>query len=239
MELKEDQSDHRNEIRNVRNSGQEWDMHDSQSWLRTPTKRKIRLKIIISLILFTGIWGMFQLKEPWSLKGQQFVQTTLTKEIAFESMAAWYQSKFSGAPSFIPSFHLPGGQDAKKVDAPGIKSFFTPVHGKLLTPFSTLHQAITLQTQANALISAIDTGRVIFAGVREDSGNTIVIQHAGGYQSTYGMLQQLKWGKNDWIKAGEVVGTASAQQAQTKGIVYLALMKDTEYLNPLDVISFE
>jgi stage IV sporulation protein FA len=239
MELKEDHTDHRNEIRNVRNPAEEWDMHDSQSWLRTPTKRKIRLKVIISIILFAAIWGMFQLKEPWALKGQNIVRTTFTKEIPFDAIAAWYQSNFSGAPSFIPSFHLPGGQDAAKVNAPGIKSFFTPVHGKLLMPFSAQHQAVTLQTQVNALISAIDTGRVIFAGVREESGNTLVIQHAGGYQSTYGMLQQLKWAKNDWIKAGEVVGIASAQQAQTKGIVYLALMKDTEYLNPLDVISFE
>jgi stage IV sporulation protein FA len=239
MELKEDHPDHHNDIRNVRNPGREWDMFESQSWLRTPTTRRIRLKLIFSLILFAAIWGMFQLKEPWAVKGQKFVRTSFTKDIAFDAIAAWYQSNFSGAPSFIPSFHVPGGQDAAKVNAPGIKSFFTPVQGKLLTPFSTQHQAVTLQTQLNALISAIDTGRVIFAGVREESGNTIIIQHAGGYQSIYGMLQQLKWAKNDWIKAGEVVGIASAQQAKTKGIVYLALMKDSEYLNPLDVISFE
>jgi stage IV sporulation protein FA len=203
------------------------------------SKRGMRQKFIIAGLLFLFVWGMFQIDMPWAKQGQQLVRGALTQEIAYQTVSAWYERNFSGAPSFIPSFRTPSGQDAKKVDAAGLKSFITPVLGKIITPYSSIHPAITLQTQANAVIRAIETGRVIFAGLREETGYTIVIQHSGGFQSTYGMLQPMQWVKNDWITIGEVVGKAATPQGQTKGNIVLALMKDAEYMNPTDVMSFE
>ncbi|MEX2461502.1 MAG: M23 family metallopeptidase [Paenibacillaceae bacterium] len=206
---------------------------------RLPVRRGMRLKIIISFVLFISVWGLFRLHTPWAMKGQGVIRSTLSQEIAFRSVSAWYEHTFSGAPSFIPSLHSPSGEAAKKVNASGQKSFFIPVYGKVVVPYSTRHQAIVLQTQANALICAIETGRVLFAGLREDTGYTVTIQHAGGFQSTYGMLQPTSWKKDDWIKLGEVVGKAATPKGQTKGNIVLALMKSGEYINPTDVISFE
>jgi stage IV sporulation protein FA len=203
------------------------------------SKRGMRLKFIIASVLFLFVWGMFHIDMPWAKQGQQVVRNALTQEIAYQTVSAWYGRNFSGSPSFIPSFRTPSGQDSTKVNAPGLKSFFTPVLGKIITPYSSIHPAITLQTQANAVIRAIETGRIIFAGLREETGYTIVIQHTGGFQSTYGMLQPTQWVKNDWITIGEVVGKATTPQGQTKGNIVLALMKDAEYMNPTDVISFE
>jgi stage IV sporulation protein FA len=213
-----------------------YDMDDDEieQYTLLPSKRGMKVKMIMAFILFMGIWGMFRLDTPWAMKGQQVIRHTLNQEIAFQSIAAWYESTFSGTPSFIPSLHSSSGQDAKKVNAPGVKSFFMPVYGKVLIPYSSTHQAILLQTQANALVCAIETGRVVFAGVREDSGYTVVIQHAGGYQSTYGRLQPMQW-----VTLGEVVGKATTPKDQAKGNIVLALMKDAEYINPADVISFE
>jgi stage IV sporulation protein FA len=215
------------------------EMDEFESYSKVTSRRGMRLKIIIALSLFIGIWVMFRLSTPWAIKGQQVIRHTFNQEIAFQSLSAWYEQTFSGSPSFIPSLHPSSGQDAKKVNAPGLKSFFMPVYGKVLLPFSSTHQAILLQTQANALVCAIESGRVVFAGSREDTGYTIVLQHAGGFQSTYGMLQPIKWKKDDWITLGEVVGKATTPKGETKGNIVLALMKDAEYINPTDVISFE
>jgi stage IV sporulation protein FA len=204
-----------------------------------PSKRGMRLKIMISLFIFISVWAVFRLNTPWAMKGQQWIRAALSQEIAFESISVWYGHTFSGTPSFIPSLHPHTGQDAKKVDATGLKSFFMPVYGKVVVPFSVKHQAVLLQTQANALVSAIETGRVVYAGIRVDTGYTVIIQHAGSFQSTYGMLQPAQWKKDDWITVGEIVGKASTPQGQTKGNIILAVMKDAEYINPLDVISFE
>jgi stage IV sporulation protein FA len=204
-----------------------------------PVRRGMRLKIIISILLFISIWMMFHINKPWAIKGQEVIRSSLSQEIAFQSVSAWYEHTFSGTPSFIPSLHSPSGEDVKRVNTSGQKSFFMPVYGKVIVPYSSIHQAIVLQTQANALVCAIETGRVMFAGLREDTGNTVIIQHAGGFQSTYGMLQPTQWKKDDWITLGEVVGKATTPKGQTKGNIVLALMKDAEYINPTDVISFE
>jgi stage IV sporulation protein FA len=208
-----------------------------QNQRMSPSRRGMRLKIMISLFIFISVWAVFRLNTPWAMKGQQWIRAALSQEIAFQSISVWYEHTFSGTPSFIPSLHPQ--QDVKKVDAPGLKSFFMPVYGKVIMPFSAKHQAVLLQTQANALVCAIETGRVVYAGIRDDTGYTVIIQHAGGFQSTYGMLQPVLWKKDDWITVGEVVGKATTPQGQTKGNIILAVMKDTEYINPLDVISFE
>jgi stage IV sporulation protein FA len=217
----------------------EMDNDEFDNYRLRPSRRGMRLKIIIALILFVGIWAMFRLNTPWAMKGQQVIHHTLNQEIAFQSISAWYEHTFSGTPSFIASLHPTSRLDAKNVNAPGLKSFFMPVYGKVLLPYSAAHQAILLQTQANAVVCAIETGRVVFAGAREDTGYTVVIQHAGGFQSTYGMLQPMQWKKDDWITLGEVVGKATTPRGQAKGNIVLALMKDAEYINPTDVISFE
>ncbi|MDB5053455.1 MAG: SpoIVFB-regulator protein [Bacilli bacterium] len=213
--------------------------NEPRAWLWMPTQKQIQVKLCIALLLFICIFAMFQFRTPWAEQGQEYVNKALTKEIAFQAVEAWYQSKFSGTPSFIPSFHAPQGQEAEKVDALGLKSFYIPVHGKIVIPYASDHQAIVIQTQANASVCAMDTGRVIYAGYRVDTGNTVILQHASGYQSTYGNLQPLQWEKNDWITVGEEIGKASIPKGQLKGNVYLAVMKDAEYVNPVDVITFD
>jgi stage IV sporulation protein FA len=199
----------------------------------------MRLKFIFSILIFVIIWGLFQINMPWAKQGQQTIRNILTEEIGFQAVSAWYEHTFSGSPSFIPSFHSPLGQDATKVDGSGLKSFYTPVNGKIMVPYSSTHPSILLQTQANALVYAIETGRVVFAGAKTDLGYTVIIQHGSGYQSIYGMLQPIQLKKGDWVTVGEVVGKAATLQGQAKGNIVLALMKDAEYINPTDVISFE
>jgi stage IV sporulation protein FA len=84
-----------------------YDMDDDEieQYTLLPSKRGVKVKIIIASILFMGIWGMFRLDTPWAMKGQQVIRHTLNQEIAFQSIAAWYDNTFSGTPSFIPSLH--------------------------------------------------------------------------------------------------------------------------------------
>jgi stage IV sporulation protein FA len=204
-----------------------------------PLKRGMRLKFIFSILIFVMIWSLFQINTPWAKQSQLAIRNILTEEIGFQAISAWYEHTFSGSPSFIPSFHSPLGQDATKVDGSGLKSFYKPVNGKIMVPYSSTHPSILLQTQANALVFAMESGRVLFAGTKENTGYTVIIQHGSGYQSIYGMLQPMQLKKDDWVKVGEVVGKAATLQGQAKGNIVLALMKNAEYINPTDVISFE
>jgi stage IV sporulation protein FA len=65
----------------------------------------------------------------------------------------------------------------------------------------------------------------------------VIIQHANGMETWYGWLQDLNVKEKDWVKGGQLIG----QVAQTKGqsLIYFALKKENQFINPASVISFE
>lgn len=213
--------------------------HTSEPWRFVPTKRSIALKLILSGILFGGVWGMFQLPHPWAQTGQKWVRYALTEDMEFAKVTAWYKETFSGAPSFLPTFRASKEQESQKVVAKTTDGFVRPARGKLLEPFSTAHPWVVVQTADGAVVRALDTGRVVYAGTREASGFTIVVQHASGYQSTYGLLQPSGLQQGDWLEAGESVGKVSQEPGQAFGRLYFSLTKELHAIDPADVVTFD
>lgn len=238
--------------------------------------RKFAAQLLVSALLFALIWGLFQLRQPWAIHGQAAVREALTRDFPFAAVAAWFEEEFSGAPSFLPAFLFK--RDADKVNARLTRDFVSPVKGTVEVPFSPRHPGVVLETAPGASVFAIDTGRVIFSGVRDDWGPTLVIQHADGYRSTYGRLSAARLERGDWVKAGEWIGQTSTGRASPRdaadadsgdasgrddgsrqnlqnrlqgegpqaegaaksaGRFYFAVMKDNEYLDPAEVVSFD
>ena len=218
---------------NLRHSLQQ----EKLSWI--PTRKQIWAKLFISAVLFASIWVMFQQDGFWAEKGKGFVRDSLTQEIRYETVATWYEDKFQGTPSFIPSFFQRKTQEVKKVDARGSKGFSLPVHGKLVSTFTASRPWLEIETSKDSLVYAMDTGRVIYKGQIEDTGTIIIIQHAHGYKSSYSLLQANTWELNDWIQAGEVISRVTVVPGQTKGKVNFSVMKDDKYINPADVLTFD
>jgi stage IV sporulation protein FA len=209
---------------------------NQRSLLSPPSLKSIWAKLIVSLVIFGLLWGLFQIKQPWAEAGRRFVTISLTQPIDFKQVSAWYTDRFGGPPSFIPSFYDHSDPTAIKVSTDK-RTYFIPLQGKIRTPFDAAHPGIMLQTQANAPVYALDTGQVIFAGAKEETGFTVIIRHPGGLQSVYGGLVDSRVEVNDWIKGGEPIGKAS-QQDQA-GSLYFAVSKDGRFINPTDVISFD
>ncbi|MBO9609230.1 MAG: M23 family metallopeptidase [Paenibacillaceae bacterium] len=204
----------------------------NRSWRFVPTRRQLVAKFVVSVILFALVWAMFQTKLPWAASGQQLVRTALTEDWQFPALSAWYRDNFSGYPSFIPAFPSHGGE-ATKVNARKAGSFLTPLVGEIAASYSSVHPWIAIRTSGRSTVTAADTGRVTFAGVRADSGYTVVLQHSGGYETTYGQLQAGEWSRGDWVQAGDPLGSLTGSQ------LYFAMAKDGSPVNPADVIAFD
>lgn len=203
-----------------------------------PSRSQIWVKLILSAILFGLVWGIFHIDQPWADKGKQFVAQALTKDMEYQSLAAWYRSKFDGAPSFLPAFGIHKKEEAAKVDGRPVR-YYTPVKGTLISSFTPSRQGVYVETATDAKAAAMDAGRILFAGSRDDTGYTVVLQHAGGFRTEYGNLKPAKWQESDWIKAGDVIGTVEEDPGTGKGRFYFAVMKDQRYVNPSDVVSFD
>lgn len=202
-----------------------------------PLRKLLMAKTIAAVLLFGGAWALFQVDHPMAQKGRQYVESALTEDMDFGTIAAWYDKTFSGAPSFLPAFG--SKQEAAKVNLPvSVSRFVQPVKGKVTGAFTESKQGIWLVTKRDAHVAAMEEGRIEYAGDRADSGHTVIIQHAGGLRTTYGGLQPTKWEVGDWVKAGDVIGSAGTGESG-QGSVFVAVMKDQRYVNPSEVIAFD
>lgn len=201
-----------------------------------PTGRMLVVKTIAAAVIFAGAFAVVQLDTPWSAGAKSYLQTALTEDMDFGAVAAWYDRTFDGAPSFLPAFG--SKTNATKVQAPAVLTrFIPPVKGQVKEAYSESKQGMWLETKKDAHVAAADDGRIEFTGDLPDTGHTLVIQHSDGYRMTYGGLQPTKWESGDWVKAGDVIG--SAREDNGKGAVYVAVMKDQRYVNPMEVVAFD
>lgn len=201
-----------------------------------PMRKLVAIKLSAAILLFLGTWGMFSLNTPWAHKGQAFVTDMLTTEMRFTQVAAWYNRTFSGAPSFLPAFG--DKQEATKVQGKAAAGHFVqPVKGTIAQAFTEKKEGLWLATRPNAQVASMDEGRIEFAGDKEGTGHTLIIRHTDGYRTTYGGLAPTKWETGDWLKSGEVLGTAAGTEGQ--GLIFLSVMRDGSFINPLDVVSFD
>lgn len=203
-----------------------------------PFFRLFRAKLVLAVILFAAVWGVFQWNANWAREAQTVVVKALTHEMDFSLAAAWYQNTFSGAPSFLPAFGE--RQNAVKVQAPPHASLLVqPVRGTVIKPYSDKQEGIWLAVKPDAQVAALDQGRVEFAGEKEGYGYLVMVRHSDGLRASYGGLRPAQWQTGDWVKAGEVIGNALSGDGSSTANVYLAVMKDERFIDPLDVITFD
>ncbi|WP_146250273.1 M23 family metallopeptidase [Paenibacillus flagellatus] len=207
--------------------------------LKPPSVRQIWVKLGISAVLFGAVWGLFRIDHPLADRGQQWVRAALTEDYDFSSVAVWYERTFGGLPAFLPAFRDKSGPEAQKASSTELHKLYAPVHGKIVAKASAGDLGITLRTEPEAPVVALDTGRVIAVSTGTDKGTVVVVQHTGGLQSTYGWLDRTTLKKHDWVKGGEPIGSVTTDPAGGAGKLYVAVKKDDQYVSPTEVVSFD
>jgi stage IV sporulation protein FA len=207
-----------------------------------PSRRQWLTQFAICIMIYVLILILFRVNTPWTLEAKRFVHSSLTDDIRFEAVAAWYDQTFSGTPTFFPAFRTKHHSD--NVIAPAGRSLHMPVEGEIAEAYATGHPFVLLQTIDGAAVASIDHGIVLSAGLRESMGYVVTIRHTGGFVTTYGGMRPGKWTKDQWITAGEVIGQVARageerSGAQRVGLFYFTVMKDGLYVDPTDVISFD
>jgi stage IV sporulation protein FA len=240
---------HRDSLRSLNSWGIRPDSGDDElseqgqyRWMKPPTMRSIRNKVLISGILFGLIWSMFKISSPWAEEGQRYITEAMTKDMNFAAVQAWYSTVFSGAPSMLPAFR--GAQplpEVERVSSELNTHFLPPAAGKITGPYSDAEHVVRIATEPNAGVSAIAAGRVIesVSSVEPGGGAMIRIQHNQGYETLYSGVVGTKLQKNDWVQRGERLGTVASTPGSNKGILTFAILKDDRYINPADVIPFD
>jgi stage IV sporulation protein FA len=195
-------------------------------------------KILASALLFLVIAIMFRENTATFAPAKDFVVKTMEQDFKFATVSKWYEDQF-GKPLAL----LPFSEEGKESDKTVVeKDHDIPVFsGKVLENFEKNGQGIMIETTKGAAVEAMKEGNVMFAGVKEDTGKTVIIQHADQTQSTYGNLDEIKVSLYQFIETETVVGTAleSKGEDKTKGTYYFAIKKGDDFIDPIQVIRFE
>ncbi|MDX8359421.1 MULTISPECIES: M23 family metallopeptidase [Bacillaceae] len=198
-------------------------------------KEKFMFKVLFSICLVLIVAIMFKNESDTFKSGRDFVTGTFQQEFQFASVSAWYEDIFGKPIALLPERNIAGEDKTEFSDF----EYAVPASGKVLQGFETDGQGIVIETVSKTEVESMDDGWVSFAGKKEGLGKTVIVQHANKTETWYGNLQSISTEMFKFIEKGEVIGDVMEDSDQTKGTYYFAIKKGTEFIDPIQVISFE
>ena len=144
--------------------------------------------------------------------------------------------------------------DATPVIAEAPRLIVTPVHGEVLAAFSVdelaynptlgdwrTHDGMDIEAASGTTVLAACNGCVL--AVEDDAmmGTTVIVEHDGGYRTTYANLQSdPPVAVGDLVSAGQIigaVGTSAAAESAQPPHLHFAVTKDGEAVNPHEFLE--
>ncbi|MFC5529277.1 peptidoglycan DD-metalloendopeptidase family protein [Cohnella yongneupensis] len=205
----------------------------------SPWARGMAVRIFIAGLLFAGAWGWLKYELPGSAEARAWMTDSVSNDMDFQAIEAWYSDTFGGSPSFLP--FLREGDDTKEVAVTlNPEDTVVPVQGRIVQSYAQSGSGVKLAAPAGSDIVAVYAGRVLQVQAEEAGGLTILVQHPDSILSVYGNLQRATVKENDWVEAGEKLGELkSANGADGESTLYFAVQQNGKKLDPAEVVPFD
>ncbi len=96
---------------------------------------------------------------------------------------------------------------------------------------------ITIKTAKNEQVKAVFSGKVLFSGYMRGYGNMIIIDHGLRYYSISSRLDSLMKKENDFIEAGDILGTTGDIATLFDEGFYFEIRNNSKPLDPLNWLN--
>ena len=145
--------------------------------------------------------------------------------------------------------------ESKKDEKEKIK-FEVPIKGEILREFAkeslvysntlqewVTHNGVDIKADKTSVVKAAAEGTV--SAIKNDPryGLTVIITHDDGYQTVYSNLLTAEFVvKGEKVEVGQSIGTvgnSASFEIEDEYHLHFELLKDNEYLNPVNYINFE
>lgn len=200
-------------------------------------KKEIFLfKILASICLVLIVAILFRNQSGSLDSTRNMVKKTMGTEFQFAAVNDWYEKKF-GKPLAL----LPFNEKKSTNNTVSNQQYAVPASGRIVENFVKNGQGVMIETTKGAQVKAMNEGRVIFVGMKDGIGETVIIQHSDKTESWYGDLGNIDVNLYDYINKGKVVGTVSTSGSEdkSKGSYYFAIKKGDNFIDPIQVIRFD
>jgi len=97
------------------------------------------------------------------------------------------------------------------------------------------HKGIDLTSSKKSILAA-DTGKVTYAGWKDDYGNVIIIDHKNGYETLYAHLSKISVKKGDIVEKGDVIGVMGSTGRSTGVHLHFEVIVNGVEKNPMSYL---
>lgn len=204
---------------------------DWRDWRRRPTLRQFGGKILLCLLLYVAVWGVFQHKSPALEPVRESIRAAMTESFPFHAVAGWYHRHVGDLPALMPAFGM------RQTDAEAVWAM--PVAGRVVLPYADTQHGVTMVTLPDEAVQAAGEGLILRITEMPDTGLTVTIRHRGGVETVYGMLRDVAVRTNDWLSSGAVIGKVTNEPDGRAGKLYFAVKRDGLFVDPGEVMSLD
>ena len=88
------------------------------------------------------------------------------------------------------------------------------------------------QLPSGTPVTAVSSGRVVFADWLRGFGLLTILDHGSGYMTLYGHSDSLTKQVGEWVESGEVIANAGQSGGQSTAGVYFEVRHNGEPQNP-------
>lgn len=127
-----------------------------------------------------------------------------------------------------------------------IDSLLKPIEGDLssgygprVDPFDgehSFHKGIDIAAPGGSPIKAAADGKVVFSGSMPGYGNTVILEHAGGYETRYAHNDNNLVRKGEEVDAGQVVASVGDSGRSTGPHLHFEVRKDGVPIDPFSLL---
>ncbi|WP_078545345.1 M23 family metallopeptidase [Litchfieldia alkalitelluris] len=197
-------------------------------------KEVFMFKILVSVCLVLVVAILFKNGSAQFDPARTFVSETMQNDFQFTAVSEWYEEQFGNPLALFPTEK----EKETESEVANVPQYAVPATGRVLESFEKNGQGIMVETGSNSSVKVMDSGTVMFAGTREDTGKTVMIQHADGSQTWYGNLESIAVPLYTYVKVGDEVGKVTDTENE-KGMFYFAIKQGNTFIDPIQVIQFD
>ena len=157
------------------------------------------------------------------------LRTKPDPEKTAESEQLWAILSRTGKEIFCGGQFMPPVTSTRRTSAYGDRRIYNYIDG---TSDSTIHAGIDYGVPTGTEVMACAAGRVVFAGARIVTGNSVILEHLPGVYSLYYHMDKIAVSKGSMVEAGTVLGQSGSTGLATGPHLHWEIRVATEFADP-------
>ena len=141
------------------------------------------------------------------------------------------------------------GHTEAPVAPPQVSPLTLPVQGRLTSDFGArinpvtgspqFHKGIDFAAPAGTPFRAAAGGTVVFAGMLNGYGNTVVLEHAGGERTLYGHASVILVKTGDVVQSEQPLGLIGSSGQSTGPHLHFEALKGGQQIDPKELLAMQ